>query len=87
MSFHFVPAQRVKENSQKIAKIFKKLKNPIMATFQAKIGWNRLKKRENKKLSFRFVPTRRVIENSKKNSKSIQKIQKYHYDFISGQNN
>ena len=37
-----------------------------MATFQAKIGWNRLKKRENKKLSFRFVPTRGIRDNSKK---------------------
>ena len=26
---------------------FKKLKNIIMASFQAKIGWKRLKKREN----------------------------------------
>ena len=27
------------ENSKKIAKKFKKLKNTIMASFQAKIGW------------------------------------------------
>ena len=26
-----------------------------MASFQAKTGWKRLKKRENKKFSFRFV--------------------------------
>ena len=50
-----------------------------MNSFQAKIGWKRLGKRENKKLLFRFVPTRRVIENYKKKSK---KIQKYHYGFI-----
>ena len=38
-----------KRNFQKkIAKIFKKLKNPIMASYQAKIGWNRLTNRENK---------------------------------------
>ena len=37
-----------------------------MATFQAKIGLNRLKKRENKKLSFRFVPTQGIRDNSKK---------------------
>ena len=48
MSFRFVPTQRVIENSQKITKIFKKLKNPVMASFQAKIVWKRLKKRENK---------------------------------------
>ena len=43
-----VPTQRVIENSKKIAKIFKKLKNPIMASFQAKIGWNRLTNKEKK---------------------------------------
>ena len=53
MSFRFVPAQRVIENSQNIAKIFKKLKSPVMASFQAKIVWKRLKKRENK--NYRFV--------------------------------
>ena len=37
-----------------------------MKTFQAKIGWKMMGKRENKKLSFRFVSTRCVIENSKK---------------------
>jgi len=36
------------ENYKKIAKKFKKLKNIVMATFQAKIGWKRLRKRENK---------------------------------------
>ena len=34
-----VPTRRVIENSKKIAKKFKKLKNTIMASFQAKIGW------------------------------------------------
>ena len=53
MSFRFVPTQRVIENSKKIAKILKKLKNPVMASFQAKIVWKRLKKRGNK--NYRFV--------------------------------
>ena len=53
MSFRFVPTQRVIENSKKIAKILKKLKNPIMASLQVKISWKRLKKRENK--NYRFV--------------------------------
>ena len=53
MSFRFVPTQRVIEISKKIAKFFKKLKNPVMASFQAKIVWKRLKKRENK--NYRFV--------------------------------
>ena len=54
----FVLARRVIENSKKIGK---KLKNTIMNSFQAKIGWKRMGKRENKKLSLRFVSTRRVI--------------------------
>ena len=54
MSFRFVPTQRVIENSKKIAKIFKKLKNHILAWFSAKIVPKRTRKRENK--SYRFVP-------------------------------
>ena len=57
-----------------------------MKSFQAKVDWKRMGKRENKKLSFRFIPTRCVIENSKKKKKKIQKIKKYHYEFISSQN-
>ena len=53
MSFRFVPTQRVIEPSKKIAKNLKKLKNPVMASFQAKICWKRLKKRENK--NYRFI--------------------------------
>ena len=41
---------------QKNSKKFKKLKNIIMASFQARIGWERLRNKE-KKLSFRSVPT------------------------------
>ena len=37
-----------------------------MNSFQAKIGWKRMGRRENKKLQFCFVSTRRVIENFKK---------------------
>ena len=33
---------------EKIAKKFKKFQNTIMASFQAKIGWKRQRKRENK---------------------------------------
>ena len=72
MSFRFVPTQRVIENSKKIAKIFKKLKKSVMASFQAKIVWKRLKKRENK--NYRFVPTRRTIENSEKIAKIFKKF-------------
>ena len=47
-----------------------------MASFQAKTGWKRPRRRENLKLQFRFVPTRCVIENSKKIVKKIKKIKK-----------
>ena len=56
-----------------------------MDSFEGKIGWRRMRKRENK--NYRSVPTRLLIENSKKNSKNIQKIKKkYHCGFISCQN-
>ena len=42
------------ENSKKIAKKFKKLKNTIMDSFQAKIGWKMMRKGENK--NYRSVP-------------------------------
>ena len=45
-----------------------------MASFQAKRGWKRPRRRENKNLSFRSVPTRREIENSKKIAKKFKKI-------------
>ena len=41
------PARRLIENYKKIAKKFKKLKNTITASFQAKIGWKILRKKEN----------------------------------------
>ena len=53
LSVRFVLTRRLIENSKKIAKKFKKLKNSFMTSFQAKIGWKRLRKRENKK--YRFV--------------------------------
>ena len=55
-----------------------------MVSFQAKIGWKRPRKRENK--NCRSVPTQRVIENSKKIAKKLKKLKKYHYGFISCQN-
>ena len=53
LSLRFVLTRAVIENSKKIAKQFEKLKNSFMASFQAKIGWKRLRKRENK--NYRFV--------------------------------
>ena len=54
---------------QKNSKKFKKLENTIIASFQAKISFESLRKRENKKKSFRWVPIRPLIENSKKIAK------------------
>ena len=43
--FRSVPTRREIVNSKKIAKRFKKLKNTIMASFLAKIGWKRGRKK------------------------------------------
>ena len=61
-----------KGNSKKIAKKFKKLKNTIMAAFQAKTDWKTLKKRENK--NYRFVSIRRIRDISKKIAKKFKKL-------------
>ena len=54
-----------------------------MDSFEAKIGWKRLRKRENKNyrsVSFLLDALQKI---SKKNSK---KLKKYHYGFVSNQN-
>ena len=57
LSFCFVPSRSVRENFIKIAKIFKKLKNTITASFQTQIGWKRHRQRENKNYhSVSFLP-------------------------------
>ena len=56
-----------------------------MASFQAKIGWKRLRKRKNKTIaSFRTYPNRN--RKFQKSSKKIQKIKKFLSGFISSQN-
>ena len=69
-----------------MAKKLKKLEHSIIASFQIKIGWERSRKRENKKKSFRFAPTQPVIENIKQIAEKVQKIRKHHHSFFSGQN-
>ena len=54
-----------------------------MASFQAKIGWKRLKKRENK--NYRFVSFLQEIIKTKIGRK-IQKTKKPYYGFFSSQN-
>ena len=57
LSLRFVPARGVIENSNKIAKKLKNEKNAIMGSFQAKIAWKMMRKRENKNShSVPFLP-------------------------------
>ena len=68
--FRSVPTQSVTENSKKITKKLRKLKNTVMASFQAKIGWKMLRKRENKiYISFTFLPD--GLEKIPKKNKKI----------------
>ena len=48
LSFRLVYTRRIIENSKKIEKKFRKFKNTIVDSFQAIIGWNRPRNRENK---------------------------------------
>ena len=57
-----------------------------MASFQAKIGWERPRKSENKNYcSDQFLPDplKRIPKKQEKNSK---KLKKHHYGFFSSQN-
>ena len=86
LSFLFVPARRVIENSKKIAKKFKKLKKIILwLHFQQKqVGKGREREKIKIVVPSRSPPTRN--RKFQKNSKKIQKIKKYNYGFISSQN-
>ena len=58
-----------------------------MASFQAKIDWKSIRKRENKNYhSVLFYSYLMRNKKFQKNSKKIQKIIKYHNGFISIQN-
>ena len=48
LSFRFVTTRHVIENSKNVEKKFQKFKNTIVASFQAIIGCNRPRNRENK---------------------------------------
>ena len=65
--FCFVPAQCVIENYKKITK---KFKNTIKNSFQAKIGWKKMRKRDKnyRSILFRSYPMlkRKFHKNSKK---------------------
>ena len=56
-----------------------------MVSFQAKIGWKRLRKRENKNyrsVSFLLDEKQKIPKKSKK----LQKTKKYNYTFVASQN-
>ena len=56
-----------------------------MASFQDKIGWERPRKRENKKnRSNEFLPD--PEQRISKNSKTVPTIKKHHYGFFSSEN-
>ena len=52
--FRSYTTDNIKSKKKKKQKNSKKLKNTITASFQAKIGWKGLRKRENK--NYRSVP-------------------------------
>ena len=60
----------VREHSKKIAKKFKKLKNTIMTSFQAKICWKRLRNRENKNYRYVTFPPNGLEKITKKQQKN-----------------
>ena len=75
-NYRFVSIRRIRDNSKKIAKRFKKLKNTVMASFQHKIGVERPRKRENKNclaVPFQLDELLKIPKKEKKESKN-QKI-------------
>ena len=54
LSFRSVPTRWVIQNSKEIEKKFKKLNNTFMASYHAKIGWKRPRKRKN--INYRSIP-------------------------------
>ena len=58
-----------------------------MDSFQAKTGWERLRKRENKNYrSDKFLPNPKQRIKKKKKSKKTQKLKKHHYGFFTSNN-
>ena len=73
-SFQWVPTRPVIENSKKIAKNSKKLKNTIVASFQAKISWGRPRKWGKKKNKKKIVPMSSYPTRIRKFQKKAKKI-------------
>ena len=57
---HSVPFGSIPTHNRKFQKISKKLKNTTMASFQAKIGWKRMRQRGNKNYHYvSFLPDKK----------------------------
>ena len=72
---------RNRELPKKKAKKFKKLRNTIMASFQAKIGWKWQRKRENKNYRYvSFLPDgqEKIPKKQQKNLKNL-KVPLWHH--------
>ena len=69
--FPFVPTRLGIENSDKIAKNFKKFKKIIMVSFQAKTGWDQLKKRKKNYRSDQLL-TKQEQKIPKKQQKNLK---------------
>ena len=85
-SFRCVPGRLVIEILKKQQKNSKKLENTSIASFQAKIEWEKGRERDKiiKIVEMCSLPTRNRKLN--KNTKKIQKIRKHHHSFISSRN-
>ena len=88
LSFWSIPIWPGIGNSKKIEKKCKKINNIIMGSFQAKMGRDRLRMAERKKLSLWRTIHSNLFQNwgFQKNSKKFQKIKEHHYGFFSSQN-
>ena len=69
-----MPTRRVIENSKKIGKNLKKLKEYHFGFISSQNTLKKAEKDGKQKLPFRFVPTRHVIENSKNIKKKFKKF-------------
>ena len=88
LSFWSIPIWPGIGNSKKIEKKCKKINNIIMGSFQTKMGRDRLRMAERKKLSLWRTIHSNLFQNwgFQKNSKKFQKIKEHHYGFFSSQN-
>ena len=57
-----------------------------MATFQAKIGWKWMRKRENKNCHYISFLPEALLKIARKQQKNSKKTKIYHYAFISSEN-